>query len=160
MTSLLFFLAALAGSQPDGVRAEVTLGDRGASIVSADPDGNVVIGGRGDDDVRVEGALNRVDGGGGRDRIHFGRRTGQLHLAAAVRGARSVLLIDAPFSIDDLKLTYLSGALYIELPPGDSGPASTAIVYGVGQGAPAVSSVRVGGRTFSIGQLRARAPRP
>lgn len=152
----LLFLAALAASPADGVRAEITLGDRGGSIVSSDPDGNVVIGGRGNDDIRVEGQDNRVDGGGGNDRLHFGAASGQLHLAGAVRGSRSVPLIDAPFTIEDLTLTYLSGALYIELPQG-SGRGSTAIVYGVGAGAPAVRSVRVGGRTFSIRELRSRA---
>jgi hypothetical protein len=136
----------------------------GGVVVATDPDGSIVIGGSGADDIRVEGGISRVDGGGGDDRIHFSARTGLLNIAAGVPGSRSTLVVAPPYTLDDLRFVYLSGALYVELPltaaeREGAESSNMAVVHGLGDGAPGVVRIEAGGRNLSVEQARQRARR-
>lgn len=163
MSFSFLLLVCLVGAEPsDGERPTVEVGPHDRVVVSTDPAGNIVIGSRAADDIRVEGQINRVDGGGGDDRIHFGDRTGLLNIAAGVPGSRPVLAVAPPYTLEDLRFVYLSGALYVELPLSatelqGAEPRNMAVVHGIQGGTPGVAWIEAGGRRLSIEDAIKRA---
>jgi hypothetical protein len=147
---------------PPPDRSVIRGGPGGQTLESFNPEGNVVMGGEGDDHIRVEGNLNSVDGGGGNDTFYLSERTGILLIASAGPGEHSTLVIDPPWTLQHLRVEYFNTALYVGIDPENSNRTGAELenlaeIYGYSAGTPSVSSVRIDGQTLSIETIRAMA---
>jgi len=146
-------------TQP-GERTTIEAAPGGQSIHGNDPDGNIVIGGTGNDEIWVEGAVNRVDPGAGVNKIHFGSASRELRVSGAVAGSNNTLIVDGPYTFaNNIAVEYFNGHIYIGLDIAGgylsaSEMANCAIIFGFQEGAPGVGSVKVGSQTKTIQQVR------
>lgn len=150
------------GPTPQPERSIIQGGDGGQYLESFNPAGSRVLGGNGDDHIRVGGEWNSVDGMEGNNTYYLGPQTGILSIAGSVPGSQNTLVIDPPYTLDHIRVEYFNTQLFVGINPDNSNRTgaeldNVAIIYAYSLGAPSVHSVQVGGQTLGIDAIRAMA---
>lgn len=139
-------------AEPDPERTVIEGGPGPDRLFGNDSYGNVLTGFDGDDDLRAEGQRNLLSGSQGNDRYHLGANTGIGHISDGA--GFNVLEIDAPYTLDHLRVERFGPATWIALDPENGNSTATELPNKMNIGAPefgyTISAVLVGGQQIDL----------